>query len=277
MSSPATGLQFARGVAALFLPLIVPLLHAADNEAMPGSITGAVPQAPQAQAVAAFSAQAPGGALAAPWRLQTYAKVPRHTSFSLIADGGATVLQVRAEQAAASLIRPFNADPAATPLLRWRWKPLASPQQTALGEKASDDWGARLYVLFEPPPESVSFGERLALGIARAIYGDDLPARGICYVWLPGGRVGAIAANAYTDRLKMIVVDAAPAGSWRAFERNLADDYRAAFGEALAPVSAIAVSADSDNSGGIAEVLIGDITIGTAPLRAAPDTAPPPR
>ena len=277
MSRPLRAMAFGRRRAALLVALLLPLAAAASETTGGKELPASHSQWPATQVVADFSVLSPGAALPVPWRLQTYAKVPRHTDFSLIADAGDTVLQVRAEVAAASLIRPFAADPAATPVIRWRWKPLTAPGRTALGEKAADDWGARLYVLFEPPPETVGFGERLALGIARALYGDDLPARGICYVWLPGGRVGTMAANAYTDRLKMIVVDSAPPGSWRTIERNLAEDYRATFGETRAPVSAIAVSADSDNGGGIAEVLIGDITIGPATSDSPTDATLPAR
>lgn len=219
--------------------------------------------------VGGFSAQSPGDIPAPPWRVQTFKKIPRHTAYSLVADDGTTVLRARADNAAASLIRPVPTDLAvatsAAPVLRWRWKPLLAPDRSALGLKDADDWGARLYVLFEPPPASLGLGERMGLALARALYGDDLPARGLCYVWTPGGNIGAMAPNAFTDRLVMIIVDAGLRGSWRPFERNLADDYRAAFGQAMPPPTAIAVSADSDNSGGIAEVLIGDIVLDVTP------------
>jgi hypothetical protein len=223
--------------------------------------------------IAAFSSMMPGSAPSAPWRLQTFSKVPRQTEYTLVADAGSTVLRVTAERAAASLIRPLPRDlsatlsttPGSSATLRWRWKPLSAPDRSSLGDKNADDWGARLYVLFEPPPASLDFGERLGLALARALYGDELPARGLCYVWLPDGQAGAMAPNAYTDRLAMIVVDTAAAGDWRTIERDLAADYQAAFGAPLAPLSALAVSADSDNGGGIAEVLVGDIVLDFTP------------
>jgi hypothetical protein len=232
------------------------LLAAALLGSAPGTATETDP--PVAPLVR-FSALRAGDPPPPPWRLQTYAKVPRHTEFALVDDDGTTVLQARAEGAAASLIRPYTADAGTTPWLAWRWKPLSAPAKSALRDKGADDWGARLYLLFEPPPEALGFGERLALKIARTIYGDDLPARGLCYVWLPGGKPGEIAPNAYTDRLHMIVVDVSPPGEWRTIVRNVADDYRAAFGEPPPPISALAVSADSDNGGGRAEVRFGDL------------------
>lgn len=219
--------------------------------------------------VGGFSAHKPGDQPPPPWRVQTFRKIPRHTAYSMVADGGITVLRALADNAAASLIRPVpsNLTVAAnrSPVLRWRWKPLSAPNRSALGRKDADDWGARLYVMFEPPPASLGFGERLGLAMARALYGDDLPARGLCYVWAPAGQSGAMAPNAYTDRLAMIVVDTGSPGNWRAVERDLAADYQAAFGQPMAPLTAIAVSADSDNSGGIAEALIGDIVLEFTP------------
>lgn len=241
---------------------------ASTSSPPPADAPASSPAAAAAKRVEPFSSHAAGSPIPPPWRLQTYPKIPRHTQFELVADGENTVLHALADHAAASLSHPLSVDPTQHPWLRWRWRPLRAPERSALADKAADDWGARVYVLFEPPPEALGFGERLALGIARALHGSDLPARGLCYVWLPSGTVGQSAPNAYTDRVKMIVVDSAAPGEWRTITRKLADDYRSAFGEPLAPISGIAISADSDTGGGIAETIFGDIEFLDRPLSA---------
>jgi hypothetical protein len=59
----------------------------------------------------------------------------------------------------------------------------------------------------------------------------------------------------------MIVVEsgAARAGQWVTIERDIAADFRAAFGEAAPPVTGIAISADTDNTGESVTAWFGDL------------------
>jgi hypothetical protein len=77
------------------------------------------------------------------------------------------------------------------------------------------------------------------------------PAAALCYVWDNRHLVGVSAWNAYTDRVRMIVVESGPqhAGTWRSEQRGVAADFRAAFGEEAPPVIGIALAADTDNTG----------------------------
>lgn len=53
---------------------------------------------------------------------------------------------------------------------------------------------------------------------------------------------------------------AARVGRWVDFERNVAADFRAAFGKAAPPVRAIAIATDTDNTGADATTHFGDIS-----------------
>jgi hypothetical protein len=59
----------------------------------------------------------------------------------------------------------------------------------------------------------------------------------------------------------MVVVDsgAADLGRWVAHERDVAADYRRAFGEAPPAVKGVVVSTDTDNTGEAAEAYYGDV------------------
>ena len=87
------------------------------------------------------------------------------------------------------------------------------------------------------------------------------------YVW--GGKVavGSINTSAHTSRIKMIAVaaDDAGIGRWQSYTRNLIEDYKRAFGEDPGNVTAIELMTDTDNTGGSAEALYGDISV--APSR----------
>jgi hypothetical protein len=217
--------------------------------------------APMAEQPAAFSARAPGGPLPPGWKLAPAPKAERATRFDLVADGPDTVLRASAEAAAASLIHPLRVDPAKTPWLAWRWKVSRVLGRADLARKDGDDYAARVYVFFDYDPAKLPFPERAGLALARTLYGDDLPAAALCYVWDNRAPVGTSAWSAYTQRVRMVVLESGPAkaGRWAWEARDVAADFRAAFGEAPPPVSGVAVAADTDNTGEAVVGYFGDL------------------
>jgi Protein of unknown function (DUF3047) len=208
-----------------------------------------------------FSALAPGAALPSGYRPYGFGGQRKPTAYALVEDEGVTVLRARAEASASGILRALRVDTAALPMLAWRWKALRLPANGDLRTKSGDDFAARLYVTFDLPLAALSFGDRLGVRVARLVYGPDTPAAALCYVWATRASVGTVAPNAYTSRVRMVVVEsgAANLGRWRAYERDVAADYRAAFGGEPPPVSGVVVSTDSDNTGGTAEALYGDV------------------
>lgn len=214
-----------------------------------------------------FSALRPGAALPADHRPYAFAGQERRTVYTLVEDEGTTVLRARAEASTAGIIREVRVDPAARPLLSWRWKATRLPEKGDLRTKQGDDYAARLYVLFDLPLAELPFGERLGVALARILYGEDVPAAALCYVWATRAPVGTIAPNAYTGRVRMVVVEsgAANLGRWLAHERDVAADYRKAFGAAPPLVKGVVVSTDTDNTGETAETYYGDAAFRSRP------------
>lgn len=211
---------------------------------------------------AAFSSLRPGKTPPAGWSPLAASNIKVHTRYTLVEDGGMTVLRADSESGASGLSRKLRVDPATLPWLRWRWK-IGNLIETAdLRSKAGDDFPVRIYVMFDYPLEKLSFFERNKLRVARALFDPDLPAATLCYVWDGKAAAGTIASSAYTDRVKIIVVEAGSARvrQWVDMERNIARDFRAAFGEDAPPVSAIAVATDTDNTGTFATAFFGDIS-----------------
>ncbi|MGH7023888.1 MAG: DUF3047 domain-containing protein, partial [Caulobacteraceae bacterium] len=108
---------------------------------------------------------------------------------------------------------------------------------------------------------------RLGVEIARALYGPDAPAAALCYVWATRAPVGTFAPNAYSGRVQMVVVESGEAalGRWRAYDRDVAADYRRAFGAAPPRVKGVLVSTDADNTGETAEAYYGDVSFRSRP------------
>ncbi|OGB26596.1 MAG: hypothetical protein A3I66_17285 [Burkholderiales bacterium RIFCSPLOWO2_02_FULL_57_36] len=217
----------------------------------------AVAAAPE---VPAFSRMTPGGAVAG-WQTLKPAPNANDTRYRLVPDAGTVVLKAEAESAMSGLIHPVRVDIRRYPLLRWRWK-VAAPLQTAdMTQKSGDDYAARIYVMFDYPAEKLPFGTRAKLRLAEALYGQRIPTAALNYIWDNRQPVGTIQSNTYTDRARMIVVrsGAAQAGRWITETRDLAADFRAAFGEDPPDIVAVALATDTDNTGESATAWYGDI------------------
>lgn len=228
--------------------------------AMAGMVAGAQGDLPPASP-AAFSAAAPGAAIPAPWRHQPLPGVERENRFDLVAEEGGSVLRVRSEAAASTLLHPLDVDPARTPVLAWRWKVSAPVAGSDFTRKAGDDYAGRVYVLFDLPLERLSFAERVKIALARTLHGAELPAAAIAYVWGNAQPAGASGPNPYTGRVHMIVVESGPAraGQWVQERRDVAADFRAAFGGPVPRIKGVALSADTDNTGEAVTVWFGDL------------------
>jgi hypothetical protein len=218
-------------------------------------------------AVSAFSVQAPGAPLPAPWRelVPPRAKAP---SFALVGDAGVTVLRVHSEAAAGTVAHALRVDPARRPMLAWRWKVDRVVETADLALKSGDDFAARVYVFFDVPAAELPLADRIRLAIARLIHGEALPGAAICYVWDNRHPLGASSWNPYTDRVRTVVLESGPAraGQWVEERRDLVADYRAAFG-ARAPlhdVSGIAAGNDTDQTHESATAWFGDFRIESA-------------
>ena len=212
-------------------------------------------------AIARFSEREAGGAFES-WQPLTFPKIDKHTRYALVDDGGVTVVRADSDAAASGLVREIEVDPAAYPILEWRWKIDGVLENGDVTRKSGDDYPARVYVTFAFDPERLSFLERAAFEAARLVYGEYPPIAAISYIWESRAPVGSIVPNPFTERVQMVVVESglANAGRWLDERRNLLDDYRRAFGEDPPKVSGVAIMTDTDNTGESATAWYGDIT-----------------
>lgn len=216
-----------------------------------------------------FSALKVGDPFPDDWRLVTSPGIPRHTRYTLVSDGSVTVLRAESDRSMSSLARRLDVDSARYPRLRWRWKVENLLVKSDMRSKAGDDFPARLYVFFDFDIGRLPFAERLKIRVARMLYGEEIPLAALCYVWATQHPAGASAWNAYTRRVRMIVAQSGPEslGQWVQIERNVAQDYRSAFGETPPRITGVAVATDTDNTGERALAYYGD-----AEFLAAPDS-----
>jgi hypothetical protein len=207
-----------------------------------------------------FSKMRAGGLISG-WQVLKPAPKAKDTHYSLVQDENKIVLKAEAESSMSGLSYPIHVDLRKYPKIRWRWKiehPLKNADMT---QKKGDDYAARVYVLFDYPADKLSFSTRAKLRLGEAIYGQKIPTAALNYVWDNRQPVGTRQANTYTDRARMIVVEsgAARSGQWITETRDLAADFRAAFGEEAPNVVAVALATDTDNTGETATAWYGDM------------------
>jgi hypothetical protein len=225
------------------------------------SVPAAQAPSPAVLDVGAFSREKEGESLPAGWKTLTFRKVDRQTQYTLVRDGEAVVVKAEAKASASSLYREIRIDPVENPVVQWRWKVSNILQKGDIHRKDGDDYPARLYITFDLPLSRLPFFERAKITAARILYGQAPPLAVITYLWESRAPRGTILPSPYTDRVRMIVVESGEekAGRWVEEERNVADDYRSAFGEDPPMISGVAVMTDTDNTGESVTAWYGDI------------------
>ena len=211
--------------------------------------------------VGVFSQAGIGQALALNWQPLTFKRIERHTDYSLVQEGGAVVVKAVSAQSASGLIRRISIDPHQYPHLQWRWKVNNTLQGGDVSRKDGDDYPARIYITFAFDPDSAGYFEKLKYQAAQLLFGEEVPYRAISYIWGSNSTADTMVANPYTDNVMMFVLQSGDAQlqQWVAENRNIYEDYKAAFGEEPPMINAVAIMTDTDNTGESAVAWYGDI------------------
>ena len=204
----------------------------------------------------------------APWRVVGLPGSSKPlTRFDIVPLDGHPVLRVQTDRSYANLehdLPDLEVPPGA--LLRWRWRLDQPLSGTDLRRREGDDSPLKVCALFDMPIERLGFVERNLLRAARTVSGEHLPAATLCYVWDESLPAGTLLDNAFSHRLRFIVLDSGhrQLGQWVAHAQDLAADFRRAFGNestSVPPLQGLLVGGDSDNTGGQSLGYVGDITL----------------
>ena len=211
--------------------------------------------------VGKFSAAAEGSIPPAGWEPLVFTKIARHTEYVLVIDGDTVVVKATSAAAASGLAHKVNIDLRKYPIIKWRWKVSNIIGKSDVARKDGDDYAARIYVTFAYEPDKVSFVKKLKYEAGRVLFGQDIPIAAINYIWESKTPVDTIVDNAYTDFVKMIVIESGKdkVGQWVDEERNLYEDYKKAFGSEPPLVSGVAIMTDTDDTAESAIAYYGDI------------------
>jgi hypothetical protein len=196
----------------------------------------------------------------APWAEQRFVQGRPANTWALRRWDGVDALEVRSAGSMSLMARTVTIDLERTPVLCWRWRVERVLEAADLTRRAGDDQAARVYLGLALPPGRLGLGDRMALSLARARFGEQLPDAAINYVWDNRQPAGSEHPNAYTSRTTMIVLrsGAEGQGRWQAERRDVAADIRRLHGPGVRLVQ-LAVAADTDNTGETAHSGFADL------------------
>lgn len=197
------------------------------------------------------------------WHSLDFDSIENKTAYFLVRDQDRTVVQAISHASASGYFKKITGSPIIYPILRWRWKVEHVLTKGNVMSKEGDDYSARIYVSFDYDPDRLTGWESLKYAFYTLIYDTPPPLAVINYVWGNHAPIGTIVSNAYSDRVKMIVVQTGQEKTkkWLLEERNIYEDYKKAFGEEPGNISGIAIMTDTDNTGESATAYYGDISL----------------
>ncbi|MBK6862476.1 MAG: DUF3047 domain-containing protein [Ideonella sp.] len=225
--------------------------HLACLALLSGALLAPQARGAEATELAPFKESAPEAP--APWGFiglpgQTKPK----TRFSIVEIDGRKAVRVEAQESYGNIVHPLKfSGPKAS--LSWQWKVETPIPAADLRTRQGDDTAVKVCVFFDMPLDLVPFVERQLQKIAQSKTTDPLPNATVCYVWDNALPVGTELDNAFTRRMRYIVLESGPAkiGQWKSEKRNVMADFTKLFGAEspkVPPVMGIAIGADADNT-----------------------------
>lgn len=198
---------------------------------------------------------AAGAAPQAPWHVQGLPQQGSKplTRFSVVDIDGKRAVKIEADESYANLVHPLNATTSTH--LAWQWR-VEKPLETSdLRSRSGDDTAIKVCVFFDMPIDNISFTERQLLRLARSKTTDFQPTATVCYVWDASLPAGTTLDNAFTRRVRYMVLESGKdrLDRWVAEKRDVGADFVRLFGDeskTAPPVLGVSVGADSDNTKG---------------------------
>jgi hypothetical protein len=182
------------------------------------------------------------------WKGLPFRRIARQTAYTVLQDEGRPAVRARSECAASLLYLPLDVDLQRTPRLQWAWKVAEGLSVADERSEHGDDFAARVYVMFRFDSDHASLWERTRHAIATALYGDIVPGSAISYVWSSHEPAGTHWDNPFQAESKMLSLGSGTPLPWTTETVDIVHDYVRLFGREPAPLLALGIMTDSDNS-----------------------------
>ena len=142
----------------------------------------------------------------------------------------------------------------------WQWQVSRGVGPTNLAARGGDDRAIALYFVFVDADTAAGFGDTTPpMSRLLSLRG----GRTLVYVWGGSSARGTLLDSPYLGaRGKTIILRPAGTGGWTSESVDLGADYQRAFGSARQTLIAIGVSSDSDDTAGLNQAGLRNLTLG---------------
>lgn len=187
----------------------------------------------------------------------------KSTRYHWVHKDGRVALMAQAERSASLSRCRIRVEPQDLAGLSFSWRVDELPVNASVAELEREDAAARVVLGFGGERSKLSLRNRMLFELAEAVSGESPPYATLMYVWDTTAPVGTVIVNPRTDRVRKIVVDSGRGhlGQWREHRRDVAADFRRAFGEEPGPLVSLAVMTDADNTQSRATAWYGPIDL----------------
>jgi hypothetical protein len=181
-------------------------------------------------------------------------------------DGRPAVLAV-SDRSASLWRQRLDTPPAGIGEVSFSWWAQTLLEQASVADIDREDATARVVFGFGGDHARLPARARMSFDLAEALTGERPPFATLMYVWDATAPVGTVIVNPRSDRVRKIVVDSGPEGlrRWRDHRRDLAADFRRAFGEDPGALLSVALMTDTDNTRGRARTWYGEVRLHPRP------------
>ena len=220
-------------------------------------------QLPSQDELPKFSSETAREGMPNGWNFYRIAPFKKSTVYRLENYQGRTVLSANSKISASGLAVKLRPRQAMNLLLQWEWKAVTPITNADNTDGYTDDAPLRILVAFDGNKSKLPLKEKMTFEMANLISGQEMPYATLMYIWSGRSPVDTIIPNAHTSRIKMIVVDSGwdHLGQWHKHQRDLAADFKRAYGEAPGEVIGIALLTDTDNTKSETRAFYGDIEL----------------
>jgi len=176
---------------------------------------------------------------------------------------GRPVIQADADNAVSLYRRRVHVAPSELGRLSFSWMVPELMTTADLSRAETEDAPVRVVLAFEGDRSKLSFKDRVLFDLMEAVLGEEPPYATLMYVWDSRAPLESVIFARRTDRIRKIVVDSGPTQKaiWRLHERDIASDYKRAFGEDPGPLTSIALMTDSDNTRSTTRAYYGEVRL----------------
>jgi hypothetical protein len=187
----------------------------------------------------------------------------RATVYRTQRDGSRFIVNAQAESSASMFRRQLRIDASQLGRVQFSWRVAGLIDQADLAEADASDSPVRLVLAFDGDHGRLSTRARMLFELAQALTGEPPPYATLMYAWDNRAAPGTVIVGPRTDRVRKIVVETGTSrlGQWLQYERDLAADFRLAYGEEPGPLIGVALMTDADNTSSRAAGQYGEVRL----------------